>query len=557
VQNMTKEERLTILLARQCLTGTAALTKANELLLQGVDWEQLWDIANKQNVVPLVAYHIINEPALESVPMRERQKAKSMHFVFVQQEHQYMDGLKTIKSWLDGIDISFIPLKGASYFDQVYKKPGLRACGDYDILIRKEDFMIADRFFRQSFAKGHLSTFTEDELIHFLKYESHMTTFQVYDPFNALIELHVGNWYYSNLDITCFFENTHRVDDIDYVDLVYLFLVTCAHAWHHHDEMILMLGKLDKISLRMLVDIRECWLKIQQQGMEDDLYEAALKHNMLHITGNFLQLAQRVLGEMEIAAYWVNDIMQIQYDWISEFVNVPYEQVLMRPLQMHQEIKQRYRTYHETHNPTIIATHISTTNRALSYYASNTGTPPSYFWPNHGYYPSQTVGHEISMLFTLQWDAHSMYLHATCIGDSCIEPNYNSFNYFCSHLMLIVNHICERPNRLFYFQPKIAEIPAAYTLHMEDEVPTYFLTDYQAYLNGDIFTEYAHNQFTVKAKIPWADLGIDIESHKHIYIDIGFAFRGNHPIFRHNLFYTTGCGNDWRFNALAQLRLES
>jgi len=162
------------------------------------------------------------------------------------------------------------------------------------------------------------------------------------------------------------------------------------------------------------------------------------------------------------------------------------------------------------------------------------------------------IGHKIEMEFSLRWDMDWLYLHAVCQGDNRIEINTEKFNYFCSHIMFIINKEKKRPEQIFYLQPKIKGNCEIFTLRMEG-VALYFETAYLPYNKGLSSSHIYENDFTMDIAIRWEDIKIVPKKGETVYFDIAYAFRGLNPIYRFDMFWNTGSGNDCEYESLAPM----
>jgi Uncharacterised nucleotidyltransferase len=131
--NARKEEELLLCCARTHMSPATA-SRIRTLLLDEIDWEYLFGIAQWHGVMPLL-YHSLKSTCPESVPQAKFQQlrsffqANSCHTVFLTQK------LITILRLFENHEIPALPFKGAILAASVYGDLCLRQTRDLDILV--------------------------------------------------------------------------------------------------------------------------------------------------------------------------------------------------------------------------------------------------------------------------------------------------------------------------------------------------------------------------------------------------------------------------------------
>ena len=115
---------------------TAALIR--DLLARGIDWDYLFQRANRHFVAPLLSFNLLTHFS-EAIPTEVRLSARAglqahaRHNLFLAQE------LVRLIAILEANGIPVLPFKGPVLAAMAYKNLSLRQFGDLDILVRKRD----------------------------------------------------------------------------------------------------------------------------------------------------------------------------------------------------------------------------------------------------------------------------------------------------------------------------------------------------------------------------------------------------------------------------------
>lgn len=115
----------------------AALTDSPLQLPSEVDYEKVYRLADAQQVVPLVYYGAVKDPAFQS--QRIAQSFLERACVYMGHGQDQTDTAEKIFHAFDEAGISYMPLKG-TLLKSMYPSPEMRVMGDADILIKMDEY---------------------------------------------------------------------------------------------------------------------------------------------------------------------------------------------------------------------------------------------------------------------------------------------------------------------------------------------------------------------------------------------------------------------------------
>lgn len=122
--------------------GTLALIKSGlygseEKISPNLNWQQIFKIGQRHQIIPLLYYGIVNSKANVPSDIKNNFYNATVSAVLTDQNQQ--SALKQIFNAFEENNISYLPLKG-TVLKQFYAKPELRTMGDSDILIKAEEY---------------------------------------------------------------------------------------------------------------------------------------------------------------------------------------------------------------------------------------------------------------------------------------------------------------------------------------------------------------------------------------------------------------------------------
>lgn len=134
LENLLLEEQLLCLLAR--LDSPGALEHAWSLLDRPIDWDRLWGLAHRHEVLPLVWSHIRSSPERRSrVPDAFASRAERRYLATMLRNAARIDELERVLRALAAESVEVMPVKGPMIAETVYRNPALRVFDDLDILV--------------------------------------------------------------------------------------------------------------------------------------------------------------------------------------------------------------------------------------------------------------------------------------------------------------------------------------------------------------------------------------------------------------------------------------
>ncbi len=140
---MSRETTARLLLhcARHHLDAEAR-TAIEELLYQGVDWEDLLASARRHHLLPLL-HHRLQELDAGLVPPPVQAHLESAYYTNLLRNDRLLGELRRVVETLQEKGIEAIVLKGGALAETVYANPALRPMRDLDILIHRRDIALA------------------------------------------------------------------------------------------------------------------------------------------------------------------------------------------------------------------------------------------------------------------------------------------------------------------------------------------------------------------------------------------------------------------------------
>lgn len=114
------------------------LTRTRELLLNDLDWEYLFNFAERQALAPFL-YHQLNKIGADVVPRDYWQRLKTSYQANVARSIVLTDELLSVARELRAIGVESLPFKGPVLGVVAYGNSALRCFIDLDIIVRPSD----------------------------------------------------------------------------------------------------------------------------------------------------------------------------------------------------------------------------------------------------------------------------------------------------------------------------------------------------------------------------------------------------------------------------------
>jgi hypothetical protein len=132
------EDHLLVLLTYNQL-NEAELDLAQRLADSVASWEEVWQLADFNTVVPHVYYNLESANLLSRLPgeLRERFEAEAQR-IRLQNSGRLSVAAQVLRRFVDS-NIPFAILKGVLFGETIYKNPYYKRMNDIDLLIKKED----------------------------------------------------------------------------------------------------------------------------------------------------------------------------------------------------------------------------------------------------------------------------------------------------------------------------------------------------------------------------------------------------------------------------------
>ena len=114
------------------------LELTHELLLNDLDWEYLFNFAERQALAPFL-YHQLNMIGADAVPPDYWRRLKSSYQANVARSIVLTDELLSLVRELEAIGVEILPFKGPVLGVVAYGNSALRCFIDLDIIVRPSD----------------------------------------------------------------------------------------------------------------------------------------------------------------------------------------------------------------------------------------------------------------------------------------------------------------------------------------------------------------------------------------------------------------------------------
>ncbi len=120
----------------------AATSALGRLVADGLDWDRMWDLGDRHDVLPLLS-ESFPAAAGETVPSDWLSRATRRRHVTLYRNGRMAEVLQHALDGLAAADVPVIPVKGLVLADELYGRLDARGAADLDILVRSADLAAA------------------------------------------------------------------------------------------------------------------------------------------------------------------------------------------------------------------------------------------------------------------------------------------------------------------------------------------------------------------------------------------------------------------------------
>jgi hypothetical protein len=187
LDDLDPEVRAVCLGARTVLDPAAA-----ERLLTtvegGLDWDRMWDLGNRHDVLPLLA-ESLPRAAGAAVPADWLERATRRRHVTLMSNGRMAEALGAVLAGFEAVGVPAIPVKGLVLAETLYGSLAARGAADLDVLVRPSDLAAARAALADLGYRNGASTFVT------LTHEYHDPPYFVGSGSGAIrLELHRDLW---------------------------------------------------------------------------------------------------------------------------------------------------------------------------------------------------------------------------------------------------------------------------------------------------------------------------------------------------------------------------
>ena len=136
---LSTEDNLVLYLVSRSWLDDARADKVTSVLTDRVDWDTLVQRATRHGIAPLLYRTLSRIDDASAVPRAVREKLRTAYYNNIARNMLLYQELQTVLMAFNASGIDVIVLKGAILAEVVYENIGLRAIGDIDLLVKKED----------------------------------------------------------------------------------------------------------------------------------------------------------------------------------------------------------------------------------------------------------------------------------------------------------------------------------------------------------------------------------------------------------------------------------
>lgn len=145
LRDLDRETRAVCLGARTTLDPATADALAS-LVGGGLDWDRMWDLGHRHDVLPLlaeslgsVAPSVTDSPGRSTVPTDWLERATRRRHVTLLKNARMAEALQAVLAGLADADVPAMPVKGLVLAEALYGSLGSRGAADLDVLVHPSD----------------------------------------------------------------------------------------------------------------------------------------------------------------------------------------------------------------------------------------------------------------------------------------------------------------------------------------------------------------------------------------------------------------------------------
>jgi phosphoglycolate phosphatase-like HAD superfamily hydrolase len=136
---LSAEDRLVLYLLSRSWLDDARVAAIKSVLTDRVDWDSILQSATRHGIAPLLYRTLSRIDDASAVPPEVRAKLRTAYYKNIARNMLLYQELHTVLKAFKAAGIDAIVLKGAFLAEIVYENIGLRAIGDIDLLVKKDD----------------------------------------------------------------------------------------------------------------------------------------------------------------------------------------------------------------------------------------------------------------------------------------------------------------------------------------------------------------------------------------------------------------------------------
>jgi hypothetical protein len=137
LSDLDRETRAVCLAARTSVAAPEA-AELRALVETGLDWDRMWDLGNRHDVLPLLAASL-SGPAAGPVPADWLERATRRRHVTLLKNGRMADALEQVLDGLATAGVPAIPVKGLVVAESLYDSLAARGAADIDVLVHPAD----------------------------------------------------------------------------------------------------------------------------------------------------------------------------------------------------------------------------------------------------------------------------------------------------------------------------------------------------------------------------------------------------------------------------------
>lgn len=507
--NLNKEDRLLVLLSRITLTDIDEMLVIKNLTDE-INWSNFINEISKHSVYSIVLHNLKKICSKYKMIELFAQIEKVANFKKVElflklKDELYLKELELLSKNFEENDIKVVLLKGMIINKLIYNKKH-RDYSDIDLLIKSNDIVILHKILTKL---GYIAmydnnivdlndiiTISKNSIKQICDYKKkNFITFSI-DIHNADNEFEFLN------DI---YDSAIQIENNLYSPTLFdIFIYACQHAWRHYPFLFRMVNQNSFLQLKDLMDIRESYLQIYNEGKEEDLFKRVNNLDALYIVNEMLYLTSRIYGSFSKKNYQAN----VNHDYYSDSFKSTFESRLFRPQNEQMKAIELNNNYINNNSNIILCTKVNCSKNISNIeFWENIKKykilSSQYYRNEYGYSNLNNNNQEAE--FSLAYNNDYFLIRTIIYDNSYILGKNEYYEPYKHQINLIFN---DNWNEHLTIQVKENHKSKVFIEHINviniSEIPNSIIYD-NIYLWG----------YSVIAKIPWKFT--KIESHKDIF----------------------------------------